>query len=378
MTVAGVVGVETANTMAVGAAARELHLKRGEFIIAVHLGLVRVSAQRGEGGPRVHREEIERLRARDGFPDVLRERVRAVGTAEGARLIGVSAGRFTRLARAGCFTPITFYLNRYRAVVWLYLVEELAGFAAREPLLLTGRSPAWVRDRLEGGADRRARNWRARRVERLMALTDDPWARAAVLAGTLDPLRVAELIDEPSERAHLAGIRPEPVLAPTVPPHAQDTMARLTRAEEPEEALRRQADLIAEVDRARRARPVPRTDADRRGHGPGQRLAHVDEQGPGRRTATMDESVQAIRPVLETESDTDTDTEAGPARAPAFPLTPAPLAASATHSPGTSKRKREQRHVSERVSGTTARATTVRALLARLRLRGLTSRRPHR
>ncbi|MFF9077770.1 DUF6397 family protein [Streptomyces sp. NPDC014872] len=370
--------------MAVSTAARELHLKRGEFIIAVHLGLVRVSAQRGEGSPRVHREEIERLRERDGFPDVLRERVRAVGTAEGARLIGVSAGRFTKLARAGCFTPITFYLNRYRAVVWLYLAEELAGFAAREPLLLTGRSPAWVRDRLEGGADRRARNWRVRRVERLMALTDDPWARAAVLAGMLDPLRVAELIDEPSERAHLAGIRPEPVLAPTVPPHAQDTMARLMRAEEPEEALRRQADLIAEVDRARRVRPVPRTDADRRGHGPGHRLADEDERGPGRRAATTDQSVQAIRPALETETETesDTNTEAGPARAPAFSLTPAPLAASATDSLGTSKRKRkrerERRHVPERVSGTTARATSVRAVLARLRLRGLTSRRPHR
>ncbi|MFF9403140.1 DUF6397 family protein [Streptomyces sp. NPDC014744] len=374
--------------MAVSTAARELHLKRGEFIIAVHLGLVRVSAQRGEGSPRVPREEIERLRARDGFPDVLRERARAVGTAEGARLIGVSAGRFTKLARAGCFTPITFYLNRYRAVVWLYLAEELAGFAAREPLLLTGRSPVWVRDRLEGGADRRAHNWRVRRVERLMALTDDPWARAAVLAGTLDPLRVAELIDEPSERAHLTGIRPEPVLAPTVPPHAQDTMARLMRAEEPEEALRRQADLIAEVDRARRVRPVPRTVTDRRGHGPGHRLADADEQGPGRRAATTDQSVQAIRPApeTETESDTNTNTEAGPARAPAFPLTPAPLAVSATDSLGTSKRKRkrkrerkrERRNVPERVSGTMARATSVRAVLARLRLRGLTSRHPHR
>ncbi|CAM5282077.1 hypothetical protein SVIOM74S_07986 [Streptomyces violarus] len=109
-----------------------------------------------------------------GTPDGLAERVRTVGTADGAALLGIAAARFTRLARAGCVSPVTFYLNRYRAVVWLYLADELASFAVREPELLAGRTPLGMRTMLEAGADRRARNWRTQRIERLLDRTRGP------------------------------------------------------------------------------------------------------------------------------------------------------------------------------------------------------------
>ncbi|WP_405682176.1 DUF6397 family protein [Streptomyces sp. NBC_00057] len=278
MTVTEAVCTETASTMAVGTAAQELQLKRGEFAIAVHVGLVRVLVQQGGGRPRVRREEVDRLRSQDGFPEALRERVHTVGTAEGAQLLGISPDRFTKLARAGCLTPITFYLNRYRAVVWLYLAQELAEFAARESQLLVGKSPAWVRSRLEGGADFRAHDWRSRRIERLMSLTEDPWARAAVLAGTLDPVQLAEVVDDPYERAYLARIRPEPVFGPTGSPSAREAMGRLMQADEPDEMLWRRVGLIMELDNAREARPAPRPGDDWR-PGPRNELGLGLERG---------------------------------------------------------------------------------------------------
>ncbi|MFE7111060.1 DUF6397 family protein [Streptomyces sp. NPDC057575] len=247
-----------AGAVAVGAAARELCLKRGEFAIAVHLGLIRLKVPRDGGRPRVGCDEIERLRSRAGFPDELRERVRTVGTAKGAQQLGISPDRFTKLARAGCLTPITFYLNRYRAIVWLYLADELTGFAARESQLLTGRSPAWLRDRLEGGADCRAVNWRSCRVERLLSLMEDPWARVAVLADTLDPVQLAEVVDDPYERAYLARIRPGPAFGPAGPAWARETTAHLMQADEPDEMLWRRVSLITELDNAREVRQAPR------------------------------------------------------------------------------------------------------------------------
>ncbi|MFE4336399.1 DUF6397 family protein [Streptomyces sp. NPDC056831] len=216
--------------MAVGAAAQELQLKRGEFASAVHVGLVRVLVQQGGARPRVRREEVDRLRSQGGFPEALRERVHTVGSAEGAQLLRISPDHFTKPARAGCLTPITFCLNRYRTVVWLYLAQELAEFAARESQLLVGKSPTWVCSRLTGGADFRAHNWRSRRIERLMSLTGAPWARAAVLAGTLGPVQLAEVVDDPYERAYLARIRPEPVFGPTGSPSAREAIGRLMQA----------------------------------------------------------------------------------------------------------------------------------------------------
>ena len=77
-------------TCAPSRAARELDLKRGEFDLAVNLGLIRTVPDEGGGGRRVARAEIDRLRSGDGSPDTLRERVATVGTTEGARLMGVA------------------------------------------------------------------------------------------------------------------------------------------------------------------------------------------------------------------------------------------------------------------------------------------------
>ncbi|WP_326818813.1 DUF6397 family protein [Streptomyces sp. NBC_01762] len=254
----------TGGTVAAGRAAGELGLKRGEFELAVHLGIVRTTAERAGGRPRVGREEIRRLRSEDGFPDAVRERVRTVGTAEGARLLGISPVRFTRLARAGCITPVTFYLNRYRAVVWLYLAQEVLGFAARAPQLLAGNSPVWMRARLDAGTDWRARNWRAQRIERLLSRTEDPWRRAAVLAGALDAVQLAEVVDDPYERAYLAKVRPEPVFGPPGSVVARETMAQLTQADDPDEILWRRINLIMELDGARASRQAPRPGDDHR------------------------------------------------------------------------------------------------------------------
>ncbi|MGW2474081.1 DUF6397 family protein [Streptomyces sp. NPDC001665] len=248
---------ETGCTFGAARAASELGLKRNEFDLAVYLGAVRV--RRGpDGRPRIDHEEIERLRAQEGSPGVLRERVRTVGTAEGAQLLGISPVRFTRLARAGCLTPVAFYLNRYRAVVWVYLAHELEAMASRSPGLLVGNSPPWMRSRLDAGVDWRPRNWRCRRIERLLALTDDPWVRAAIVAEGLDPVQLAEVVDDPYERAHFSRVRPEAVFGRRGSVAGREAMARLMPADEPDEILWRRISLITELDAAREARPAPR------------------------------------------------------------------------------------------------------------------------
>jgi hypothetical protein len=94
---------------------------------------------------RVPRGELERLRAAPGFPSTLLDRTRLVDGAAGARLLGVGTARFARLARGGCFSPVRFHLNRYRAVVWRYPAEELRLFAERWPELLRGPAPEGLR-----------------------------------------------------------------------------------------------------------------------------------------------------------------------------------------------------------------------------------------
>ncbi len=68
-------------------AARELELKPREFELAVQLGEVRTVVSAPGGRRRVTREEIERHRAAEGFPQALRGRLWAVGTAEGAESV---------------------------------------------------------------------------------------------------------------------------------------------------------------------------------------------------------------------------------------------------------------------------------------------------
>ncbi|MFI0961642.1 DUF6397 family protein [Streptomyces sp. NPDC021080] len=241
-------------------AARELELRRGEFGLALHLGCVRSVPDEGGGGRRITREEIDRVRAEPGFPEVLRERVKAVGTTEGAALMGVTTTRFTRLARLGLVAPVKFYLNRYRVVVWLYLAEELRQFATDEQNapLLSGRTPEGLRDQLHEGLDLRPRNWRGRHMGFLLRQTEDPWARAAVVASLLDPVHVAEIVEDPYERAHLNRLRPAPVSQAAPDSPGARIAERITTADDPDEIGWLRSDLGQSVLEARESRPAPR------------------------------------------------------------------------------------------------------------------------
>ncbi|MFJ9542970.1 DUF6397 family protein [Streptomyces sp. NPDC101225] len=242
-------------------AARELGLRRGEFDLAVSLGHIRAVPDEGGGGLRVARTEIDRLRAEEGCPEALRKRVEAVGTREGAELLGVSYGRFTRLARLGVVVPVRFYLNRYRAVVWLYLAEELRQFAADETnaSLLGGRTPSDQRERLERGLDLRPRTWRGRHLGFLRRQAGDhPWACAAAVASQLDDVQVAEIVQDPYDRAHLNRFRPRPAAHSTPGSPAAQLAESLTMAQDPDEIGWLRADLAQAVKEARALQPAPR------------------------------------------------------------------------------------------------------------------------
>ncbi|MFJ4922872.1 DUF6397 family protein [Streptomyces sp. NPDC088725] len=248
---------DVVETVGVGRAAQELELKRGEFELAVQLGHIRTTTSVAGGRRLVARPEIARLRAAEGFPDTLRAWTKTVGTAEGARLMAVSPGRFTRLARAGCLTPARFYLNRYRVIVWLYLADELRAFAAKEPALLTGRLPRSLAA-LADEEDRRSRNWRGRRIGHLLRQSEDPWERAAVLSGVLDSVQLAEIVRDPYERAYLRRLAPDLALGHPDSEAAQAAMRRLLVADHPDELQWHRTGLGVLLDEARRVRPAPR------------------------------------------------------------------------------------------------------------------------
>ncbi|MEU1486638.1 DUF6397 family protein [Streptomyces sp. NPDC005752] len=258
-------------------AAQELSLRRGEFDLAVHLGLIGALQAPGMSRPRFRQREIDRLRALPGFPESLKDRVRTAGTAEGATLLGVSPVRFTGLARVGCVSPVAFHLNRYRAVVWLYLVDELLTFASKEPDLIAGRSPVGMRTMLEAGTDWRARNWRSRRIDRLLSRAEDPWVRAALQASALDPVQLGEVVEDPYERAYLARVRPESALGRPGSASGREAMARLILADDPDEILWRRVNLTLEIDRARAIRAAPRP-----GYVPSAFRPTPDRPGPDR------------------------------------------------------------------------------------------------
>lgn len=243
--------------LAPGVAARELELRRGEFDLAVQLGHIRTVPDPGGGHRRVTAREVARLRAAEGFPEGLRERVRTVGTAEGAELLGIAPGRFTKLARTGRVTPVRCYLNRYRAVVWLYLADELVELALREPELLSGRHPDPDR-----GQDWRARNWRARRIAILARQTDDQWEQAAAVASALDGGLIAELVPDPYERACLRRLRPETFRVHPDSAIAQGVVDRLVLADEPDEIDWYRLRLVEALADARDQCPAPRPIAD--------------------------------------------------------------------------------------------------------------------
>ncbi|MEU9706568.1 DUF6397 family protein, partial [Streptomyces sp. NPDC047981] len=262
-------------TLAQTRAAQELELRRDEFQLAVQLGLVRTVPGAAPGAPRapgtaagvagarggrrrVAQAEVDRLKAAPDFPSGLRERVRTVGTAEAAALLSVPPERFTRLARTGHLSPVRFYLNRYRAVVWLYLAAEVGEFALTQPALLAGRLPVEIRERVDGGEDCRPRNWRARRLGLLLRATEDPWIRAAAIASLLDPAQLAEVVDDPYERTHLHRLRPEPPSALPESAASREIAERLTVADDPDEILWHRMSLAIALEEARTDRPAPR------------------------------------------------------------------------------------------------------------------------
>lgn len=254
-----------------GRAARELELRTGELELATQLGEVRTVAAGADGRPtgagalgrrRVPAEEIARLQAEPGFPDALRERIRAVSTTEAAALMGIGPGRAVRLTRAGCLGPVRFYVNRFGAVVWLYLAAEVADFADREPDLMRGNTPAAMRVMLDSGQDWRARQWRSRRIAQLMGQTDDPWEAAAVIAAVLPPEELASVAENPLERSLLRRLRPTLASVITVTPAARESFERVLTADEFDEVLWYRVHLSRCLEKARREDPGrPRTPA---------------------------------------------------------------------------------------------------------------------
>ncbi|MFE6689044.1 DUF6397 family protein [Streptomyces sp. NPDC057743] len=251
-------------TLSTGRAAQELQLRTGEFELATQLGEVRTVPARsdgrpGSGGPpgrrRVPAEEVARLQIEPGFPETLRTRLRTVTTNEAAALMGVGPGRALRLTRAGCVAPVRFYVNRFGAVVWLYLAAEIAEFADREPELLRGNTPLAMRVMLTSGQDWRARQWRSRRVAQLMGRTADPWESAAVIAAVLPPEELASVAEDALERAVLRRLRPTLAAAITATPAARESFERVLVAEEFDEVLWYRVNLSRALETARREDP---------------------------------------------------------------------------------------------------------------------------
>ncbi|MER5713610.1 DUF6397 family protein [Streptomyces sp. NPDC002132] len=241
-------------------AARELGLKRSEFDLAVNLGRIRTVPDEGGGGRRVACAEIDRLLRSPGFPETLADSVQAVGTTEGAQIVGVPPARFTRLAKVGLVVPVKFYLNRYRAVVWLYLAEELRQFAhdGNNAFLLSGRTPDWIRGQLAAGQDLRPRNWRGRHLGFLLRQAEGPWQQAGALAAFLDPAQVAEVVTDPCERGHLNRFRPAPPAHGVPGSPAAHLVGKITTADDPDEIGWLRSDLARALEEARTHEPAPR------------------------------------------------------------------------------------------------------------------------
>ncbi|NBE50588.1 DUF6397 family protein, partial [Streptomyces boluensis] len=234
-------------------------MKRTELNLAVQLGLVRTAGGKDPGRWRVARSEVERLQAAHGFPEALRGRVKLVGTSAGADLMGITRDRFTKLARLGFLVPAKFYINRYRAMVWLYLADDVRQFAEANAALLSGKAPVTLRTRLGAGEDRRARNWRERHCSHLLRLAQGPWEGAAVTASMLDAAQVMDLVPDPYERAYLNRLRPEAPGLPGGPdsPTAQ-AAARVLLADDPDEIRWLCTTLVLGLAEARKRHPAPR------------------------------------------------------------------------------------------------------------------------
>ncbi|MEE1940719.1 DUF6397 family protein [Streptomyces sp. TRM 70361] len=259
---AAVDAVSPGDSVSLVEARRGLELRPRELELAVRLGEVATVPAAVPGrerpGRRVPVAELARLRAEEGFPATLRARLRLVGAREGAGLLGVCPARFTRLARAGCFGPVRFSLNRYRRVVWFYRAAELRDVAEQQPELLGGALPEGLRLLLAEGADWRPRHWRSRRVAQVLRTADGPWEAAAAHAAVLPPEVLAEAVPDPAERLRLARLRPD--LAPTRPdsPAAREVVRGLLVTRDEEETVWHRLVLELALDTARSVCPLPR------------------------------------------------------------------------------------------------------------------------
>ncbi|MFD9812252.1 DUF6397 family protein [Streptomyces sp. NPDC059080] len=249
-------------TLTMGQAARELELRTGELELAVQLGAVHTVPAGNAPRPgaahhrrRVPAGEIARLRSEPDYPDAFRERIRTVGTTEAATLMGIGPGRFLRLTKSGCFSPVRFYVNRYGALVWLYLASEVAAFADRAPDLLHANTPAAMRTMLDEGQDWRARQWRGRRVAQLMGQAADAWEAAAVIAAVLPPEEFASVVQDPAERAVLRGLKPHFASVITATAAARESYESVLIAEAFDEVLWYRVNLNRAVEQARDEAP---------------------------------------------------------------------------------------------------------------------------
>ncbi|MFF3247235.1 DUF6397 family protein [Streptomyces sp. NPDC002870] len=122
---------------------------------------------------------------------------------------------------------------------------------------------------LDAGEDRRARNWRGRRLGLLLRRTEDPWERAAAIASVLDPVAVGEVVPDPYERSRLRVLRPELVPGRPESQAGRELVERLLLADHPDEILWHRVSLAQALREARELRPAPRpatkTDPEFRG-----------------------------------------------------------------------------------------------------------------
>ncbi|WP_432106714.1 DUF6397 family protein [Streptomyces sp. AA1529] len=250
-------------------AARELGLRPREFDLAVQIEEVRTVPGPGGRARRVPRTEVERIKAAPGFPGALRERLRVMDAGEASALLDISHSRCARLARAGCFGPAGFYVNRYRTVVWFYLAEELRDFAENNPRLLSGRLPAGLRAGLEAGTDHRARRWRGRRVGQLTRHAAGHWERAAARASVLDDAALAEAVPDSGERARLRALRPDFLGARSVAEATRDVLEDVCLADGADEIRWYRFLLDADLETARAAEATAAACAARGAREPG-------------------------------------------------------------------------------------------------------------
>jgi hypothetical protein len=236
-------------------AREELGLDFGAFEVAVETGEI-ATVRDGTGRQRVPAAEVARIRRAVGGPEALAERIELVNTTAGAELLGISRDRLLRLTRAGRVWPARWYVNRYRAVVWLYLAGELRDFATGNPALLAGRLPEALRAEAAEGPDLRPRCWRIRQVAHLVREAQGAWEEAAIWAAVLGPEVVADAVPDPYERSRLRTLHPElPHGRPGVLADAA-LVRRMTTADAPDEVATALLALSDALARARLAAPV--------------------------------------------------------------------------------------------------------------------------